>query len=54
MADSKQTIDYLSLVAEAEGIEFPFFEHESYEFSTKTFKEDDNQGVYVGAPYSTA
>jgi hypothetical protein len=53
LADSTQTIDWRSLVAEAEGVEYPFFEHDAYEFSRKTFKEDDNAGVYEGAPYPT-
>jgi hypothetical protein len=50
---ASQTINYLSLVAEAEGVEYPFFEHDAYEFSRKTFREDDNAGVYQGTPYST-
>ena len=40
------TIDWLTLVAEAEGADYPFFEHDAYEFSTRTFREDDNAGNY--------
>ncbi len=43
---TSETIDYTTLVAEAEGAEYPFFEHDAYEFSNKTFREDDTQGVY--------
>lgn len=43
---STETIDWQTLVAEAEGENYPFFEHPAYEFSRKTFKEDDNAGVY--------
>ena len=50
MADSSQTINYLALVAEAEGEDYPFFEHDSYEFSRKTFRETDTAGVYNNAP----
>lgn len=45
-----ETIDWISLVADAEGEEFPFFEHDSYEFGRKTFREDDNAGVYNDNP----
>ena len=45
-----ETIDWVSLVADAEGDEFPFFEHDAFEFSTKTFREDDNAGVYNANP----
>lgn len=48
-----QTIDWRTLVAEAEGEEYPFFEHDAYEFSKKTFREDDNAGVYEGPPFPT-
>ena len=41
-----ETIDWISLVAEAEGVNFPFYEHDAYEFSRKTFKEDDSAGAY--------
>jgi hypothetical protein len=41
-----EEIDWESLVAEAEGSEYPFFEHDAYEFSKKTFRETDDQGVY--------
>lgn len=41
-----ETIDWVSLVAETEKQEYPFFEHDAYEFSRKTFREDDNDGVY--------
>ena len=41
-----ETIDWESLVADIEGINYPFFIHDAYEFSKKTFKEDDTQGVY--------
>jgi len=50
MADSSQTINYLALVAEAEGEDYPFFEHDSYEFSRKTFRETDAAGVYTDFP----
>jgi len=43
-------IDYRSLVAEAEGEQYPFFEHIAYEFSKKEFHEDDNAGVYNDNP----
>jgi hypothetical protein len=43
---TSQTIDWRSLVAEVEGEEYPFFEHDAYEFSRKTFREDDNAGNY--------
>lgn len=46
-----ETIDYRTLVAAAEGQEYPFFEHDAYEFSVKTFREDDNSGIYSGPPY---
>lgn len=46
MADSSQTIDYRVLIAEIEGDEYPFFEHDAYEFSTKTFRETDADGHY--------
>ena len=42
-----QVIDWVSLVAETEGQDFPNYEHDTYEFSRKTFREDDSQGVYV-------
>ncbi len=45
-----ELIDWISLVAEAEGEEFPQFEHDAYEFSKKTFREDDNAGVYNDNP----
>lgn len=48
---TSEEIDWISMVAEAEGSEYPFFEHDAYEFSRKTFREDDNQGVYSGPPY---
>lgn len=50
---TSQDIDYVSLVAEAEGEKYPFFEHVAYEFSKREFQEDDNAGVYVGAPFPT-
>ena len=50
MADSSAKIDYIALVAEAEGEEYPFFEHDAYEFSRITFREDDNAGVYNDNP----
>ena len=54
MSDTtSQTIDYRVLVAEAEGEEYPFFEHDAYEFSRKTFRETDKSGVYEGAFYPT-
>ena len=45
-----QTIDWVTLVAETEGQEYPFFEHDAYELSRKTFREDDNAGVYNDNP----
>ena len=48
-AGTTKTIDFIALVAEAEGIEYPFYEHDAYEFSKKTFKETDEQGVYNGS-----
>ncbi|MDH3412453.1 MAG: hypothetical protein OER87_07570 [Gammaproteobacteria bacterium] len=50
---TSEEIDWESLVAAAEGAEYPFFEHDAYKFSRKTFREDDTQGVYEGAPYPT-
>ena len=50
MARTVETIDWETLVAEAEGEEYPDFEHTAYEFSAKTFKEDDNAGVYNDNP----
>lgn len=47
---TSEEIDYISLVAEAEGEDFPFFEHPAYEFSKKTFFEDDSAGVYNDNP----
>lgn len=46
-----ENTDWITLVAEAEGRNYPFFEHVAYEFSRKTFYEDDNSGVYSGPPY---
>ncbi len=43
---TREVIDWRTLVAEAEGEDYPFFEHDAYEFSKKTFREDDNAGVY--------
>ena len=45
-----EDIDWETLVAEAEGANYPFFEHVAYEFSKKTFIEDDNAGVYNDNP----
>jgi hypothetical protein len=47
---TSQEIEWESLVADAEGLEYPFFEHDAYELSRKTFKEDDNAGVYNSNP----
>ena len=47
---ASETVDWITLVAEAEGEEFPFFEHDAYEFSRKTFREDDNAGVSHNNP----
>ena len=52
-AGTTKKIDYRALVAEAEGVEYPFYTHDAYEFSTKTFRETDAQGVYEGPPYPT-
>jgi len=49
-AGSTKRIDYRTLVAEAEGQEYPFYEHDAYEFSKKTFKETDKAGVYNDNP----
>ena len=46
-----ETINWETLVAEAEGPEYPNFIHPAYPFSRKTFYEDDNSGVYSGPPY---
>ena len=48
-----ETVNFETLIAEVEGEEYPFFEHDAYEFSRKLFREDDNAGVYVGPPYPT-
>ena len=45
-----ETINWETLIAEVEGEEYPFFEHDAYEFSRKTFREDDNAGVYNDNP----
>ena len=51
MSDTtSQTIQWEALIAEAEGIEYPFFEHDAYEFSKKTFRETDDAGVYNDNP----
>lgn len=47
-AGTTKQIDYRALVAEAEGVQYPEREHDAYEFSKKTFKETDDQGVYSG------
>lgn len=47
---NSQTVNYEALLAEAEGEDYPFFEHDAYEFSKKTFMEDDNAGVYNDNP----
>ena len=47
---SSQTIDYVTLVIEAEVEDFPFFEHPTYEFTNRVFKETDNEGVYTDFP----
>lgn len=39
-----------SMVAAVEGINYPFFFHDAYEFAKKRFKEDDNSGVYNDNP----
>lgn len=41
-----ETIDYRTLVAMAEGADYPDYEHDAYEFSKKTFEEDAKSGVY--------
>ncbi|MCP4469877.1 MAG: hypothetical protein GY815_04180 [Gammaproteobacteria bacterium] len=41
-----ESTSWLTLVADAEGRNYPFFEHKAYEFSRKTFHEDDNAGNY--------
>lgn len=43
---TSETIDWITLVAEAEAEAYPFFIHDAYEFSRKIFREDDNAGVY--------
>ena len=43
---STEKIDYRTLVSEAEGKDYPQVEHDTYEFSKKTFKETDNDGHY--------
>ena len=47
---SSETIDYLTLVAEAEGEDYPYFEHPAYPFSKRVFYEDDQAGVYNDNP----
>ena len=47
---SREVIDWQTLVAEAEGEDYPFYEHVAYEFSCRTFKEDDKAGVYNNNP----
>ena len=47
---TREVIDWITLLAEAEGENFPFFEHDAYEFSKKTFREDDNAGGYNDNP----
>lgn len=46
MADSVETIDWETLIAEAEAEEYPEIEHIAYTFSKKTFKETDQDGIY--------
>jgi len=41
-----EQIQWETLVAEAEGENYPFFEHIAYEFARKNFFEDDNAGNY--------
>lgn len=43
-----EQIDWLTLVTEAEGEEYPETEWDEYEFSKKTFKTTENRGVYSG------
>ena len=43
---SSMVIDWVTLVAEVEGDEYPFFEHDAYEFSRKLFRETDHDGHY--------
>ena len=43
---STETLDWETLVAEFEGVSYPFYHHPAYEFSRKTFIEDDSAGVY--------
>ena len=50
MADSSQTIDYVTLLIETEGESYPFFEHETYSFTNRTFVETDQAGVYTDFP----
>lgn len=41
-----ETLNYETMLAEAAGDAYPFFEHPAYDFSRKTFWEDDNAGNY--------
>jgi hypothetical protein len=47
---TREVINWETLVSEAEGIHYPNFEHDAYEFSTRTFREDDRAGVYNNNP----
>lgn len=47
---STQQIDYRTLVEEAEGEDIAEREHPAYEFSKKTFYENDKAGVYGDEP----
>jgi hypothetical protein len=48
-AGTTKSIDFRTLVAEAEGPQYPNREHDAYEFSKKTFRETDEQGIYNGS-----
>ena len=50
MANRVEQIDWRTLVADAEGEDYPQVEHDTYEFSKRTFKEDDKGGVYNENP----
>lgn len=41
-----ETVNWETLVAEAEGPEYPDFIHPAYPFSKRVFFEDDNAGNY--------
>jgi len=47
---SSETIDWITLIAETEGQEYTFVEHDTYEITRKIYQEDDKAGVYNSNP----